>query len=332
MELAGAILDITSFAIDTGVTTGKIAVAAAPLKRQCHVEISNESKCYSLCNPSLHTRSGFSAEPLPPKIDPLGLGEALFVKAPVVARGAVGVFTYDLLNNSTRCYEGKIAVMYKVPFDLNINRIEYAIGVFASGTECNKQLFRQMSQNTGKNFIKGKAKNTSLTYSGEFLTIRATMSTNYTPAMKIQAHPGMEHVKTAFDIGSTALGGVNKAYGFGKETAKKEGTDRKCSVTISNETSCYILCNPRATHSPGAVGVFTYDLCDNSTGKFTGRMAVMYKVPDLKVKTIAYAVGVVDESTECNSKLFRRMSKATSDPLFTKGRLKGPVSLTEVTL
>ncbi|KAJ0058205.1 hypothetical protein NL108_009086, partial [Boleophthalmus pectinirostris] len=132
-----------------------------------------------------YTRSGLCSVPLPPMIESMTSGEARFTKAPVVARGAVGVFTYDLLNNCTRSCTGKIAVMYKVPFDLNMQRIEYAIGFFDTDTPCNKELFRKMSRSTDPSFVKGKAKSGSLTHKGDTVTVRAAMSTSCSAVMRI---------------------------------------------------------------------------------------------------------------------------------------------------
>lgn len=135
---------------------------------------------------SVHTESGRCVIPFPPTIPTSSTGDAMFSKTPNTARGSVGIFTYDLLNIPTNESTEKIAIMYNVPFDLNLKSNAYALGVFNISTECNRHLFREMSKKTNPKFIKGKAKGPSLTHKSDSVTIRATMSNCSTPVMKVQ--------------------------------------------------------------------------------------------------------------------------------------------------
>ncbi|KAJ0058196.1 hypothetical protein NL108_009073 [Boleophthalmus pectinirostris] len=81
---------------------------------------------------------------------------------------------------------GRMAVMYKVPFDRCIKHNAYALGVVDKSTECNKELFRRMSKNTDLAFSREKAKGSSLTHSSELVTIRANMSNCPTATIKIE--------------------------------------------------------------------------------------------------------------------------------------------------
>lgn len=151
------------------------------------------SKCWSIfdspacfCVSSVYTDSGFCQEPLPPTLSPSESGRVLFVKTPHAARGSVGVFTYDLHNQSTKQYDGKVAVMFSNPYDFNLYSNWYAVGVFDKSTKCDKSLFEEMYYNSEREFVRVKAKECSLTYKGESVTIRATISDSYTPVIKIQ--------------------------------------------------------------------------------------------------------------------------------------------------
>lgn len=135
---------------------------------------------------SVHTESGRCVVPFPPHIPPSATGDATFSKTPNTARGSVGIFTYDLLNNTTNKSTEKMAVMYNVPFNLNLKSNAYALGVFDVSSECDRHLFQEMSKKTSPKFIKGKAKGPSLTHKSESVNIRATMCDCSTPVIKIQ--------------------------------------------------------------------------------------------------------------------------------------------------
>ncbi|XP_042248853.1 DELTA-sagatoxin-Srs1a-like [Thunnus thynnus] len=157
-----------------------------PTHRQCSIEIENKCSGYTLCNPRVHTVSGFCETPLPPTLGPAESGSALFIKTPQTACGSVGVFTYDLLNGSTKQYDGKIAVMFSNPYDFNLYSNWYAVGVFDMGKTCDPDLYKEMYKNAEKGFVRGKAKGPSLTHTSNRVTIRATMSDSYQPVIKVQ--------------------------------------------------------------------------------------------------------------------------------------------------
>uniref|UniRef100_A0A8P4JX45 Uncharacterized protein n=1 Tax=Dicentrarchus labrax TaxID=13489 RepID=A0A8P4JX45_DICLA len=165
---------------------GESIAKIIPTQRKCTVEIANESSSYSLCNPRVHIESGRCTVPLPPSIQPNSTGEALFAKTPNTAQGSVGILTYDLLNNTTKTSSNKMAVLYQVPFNLKLKSKMYAVGIFDISTECNRDLFREMSKNTNTTFVRGKAKGPSLTHKSQNVTIMAAMSNCHEPVMKVQ--------------------------------------------------------------------------------------------------------------------------------------------------
>ncbi|XP_040917647.1 DELTA-sagatoxin-Srs1a-like [Toxotes jaculatrix] len=154
--------------------------------RQCSIEVQNKCAGYSLGNPRVHTVSGSCEKPLPPTLGPSESGSALFIKTPHTACGSVGVFTYDLLSESTRQYRGRVAVMFSVPYDFNLYSNWYAVGVFGLDMHCDKHLYEMMYYNAERGFVRGKAKGPSLTHKGNDVTIRATMSDSYQPVIKVQ--------------------------------------------------------------------------------------------------------------------------------------------------
>ncbi|XP_078017569.1 uncharacterized protein LOC144458616 [Epinephelus lanceolatus] len=185
MQLGDGI-ELVNGAVGGGYTAAKDIAKALPTHRQCEVHITNECASYSLRNPSVHIKSGRCLIPFPPTIQPSATGEAKFAKIPKKACGSVGIFTFDLFNNATKQCTEKIAVMYKVPFNLKAKSNAYAVGVFDINTECNNELFFEMSKKTNTTFVRGLAKGPSLTHKGDTVTIAATMSDCHTPYMKVE--------------------------------------------------------------------------------------------------------------------------------------------------
>ncbi|XP_022607890.1 DELTA-actitoxin-Aeq1b-like isoform X2 [Seriola dumerili] len=154
--------------------------------RQCSIELQNKSSMFTLCNPHVHTVSGSCDAPFPPTLGPSESGGALFVKSPHAACGSVGVFTYDLLSESTQQYRGRVAVMFSVPYDFNLYSSWFAVGVFGLDTHCDQHLYETMYYNTERGFVRGKAKGPSLSHRGSHVTVRATMSDSYRAVLKVQ--------------------------------------------------------------------------------------------------------------------------------------------------
>lgn len=79
----------------------------------------------------------------------------------------------------------RLAVFFKVPYDLNIRKNEYAVGLLDVVRECDKNLYKHMATNTDLTVVRGQAKGPSLTFTGKDVTIRATMSENHAPVIKV---------------------------------------------------------------------------------------------------------------------------------------------------
>ncbi|XP_033501544.1 uncharacterized protein LOC117268903 [Epinephelus lanceolatus] len=163
-------------AVDAALFTADLL----PTHCQCSIEITNKSSNYTLCNPS-----GYCAKPLPPSIDPTSSGNALFTKTANAARGAVGVFTYDLLDKSTKESTEKIAVMFSVPYDYNLYSNWYALGIFEKSKECDHNLYYHMYNNTDHTFVRKKA-GLSVSHRKDRVAIMTSMADSYQPVMKIE--------------------------------------------------------------------------------------------------------------------------------------------------
>lgn len=131
-------------------------------------------------------KSGQCSVPLPPSIGPAKSGEALFIRTPNKANGSVGICTYNLLGISTQNSSGKLAVLFKVPFNQKRTPSTYAVGIVDASKECNLDLFDEMSKGTNATFVRGQAKGPSLTHVSQNVTITATMSDNNEAVMKVE--------------------------------------------------------------------------------------------------------------------------------------------------
>lgn len=134
----------------------------------------------------VYIKSGQCSAPLPPGIQSTVTGEALFIKTPKTAGGSVGIFTYDLLDISTKNSSEKMAVLFKVPFNRKQKPNMYAVGIFDISKDCDSDLFNEMSNNKTSTFVRGNAKGPSLTHKGQNVTIEGTMSDSYESVLKLQ--------------------------------------------------------------------------------------------------------------------------------------------------
>ncbi|XP_071387936.1 DELTA-thalatoxin-Avl1a-like isoform X2 [Centroberyx affinis] len=154
--------------------------------RQCTIDIENGCSNYVLCSPRGFYRSGSCTKPLPLTVGPSKSESAVFSKSPFRLTGAVGVITYDLLNNQTNEVAEKLAVMFSVPFDFNLYSNCYAVGIFDMSKDCDEKLFHEMYKNEQRSFIRGEAKGPYLTYRSHDINITATMTDTSKPVMKVQ--------------------------------------------------------------------------------------------------------------------------------------------------
>ncbi|CAI5657825.1 unnamed protein product [Oreochromis niloticus] len=156
--------------------------------RQAAIHITNRTKGYLLFNPSLHLVSGLCQIPLPATLGPSECDIALFSKTDGTARGSVGVFTYDLYDESTKTADKKIAVMFSVPFDYGLYSNWYAVGVFDKDTNCDYDLYYKMYYSVERGFVRGNADGHALTYTDEDVTVKSSMTNLSVATLKVDVH------------------------------------------------------------------------------------------------------------------------------------------------
>uniref|UniRef100_A0A8C7Y586 Actinoporin-like protein n=1 Tax=Oryzias sinensis TaxID=183150 RepID=A0A8C7Y586_9TELE len=160
--------------------TKSVEAIAAEVKssRSVTVEITNlTNNCY-LLNPKVHLEHGFSYNPPQPSVRPLKTEVCTFTKSSGAATGSVGVLTYDLFDRRQKCHMESLAIMFSVPWDYNLYKNWFAVGIHMKGCNCDKDLFKQMYYEKNERdhgFVRAEATGSGINYVGDYLDIKATM-------------------------------------------------------------------------------------------------------------------------------------------------------------
>ncbi|XP_058862137.1 uncharacterized protein LOC131703174 [Acipenser ruthenus] len=171
------------------MAAGSRALTAEEISRNIqtnrNITISIENNCdFCLTNPRTYTFSGYNVDPPQPTINAKTTAVCSFSKTNYVARGTVGVLTYDVIknNDAVEC----IAMMFSVPFDYNLYKNMFAIGSFSVGTSCDNALYIRMYQEWVDGFIRGQATDGIIKFTGKAIEIKATMSPAGRSIMKVE--------------------------------------------------------------------------------------------------------------------------------------------------
>lgn len=136
--------------------------------------------------------SGNTFIPPQPTVRPRKTEVCNFSKTSAKASGAVGVLTYDLYEMSRNDYIETVAIMFSVPYDNNMYKNWFAVGIYSKGKECDEALYKEMYYNkeeTNKEqtgFVRQDANGSSITYEGKYLDIKAAMSPLGRAIMKVE--------------------------------------------------------------------------------------------------------------------------------------------------
>ncbi|CAI5670197.1 unnamed protein product [Oreochromis niloticus] len=153
--------------------------------RLATIHITNRTKGYILRNPRSYIFSGYCLTPLPTSLGPSECDVALFCKTEGTACGSVGVFTYDLYDESKNTADKKIAVMFSVPFDYSLYSNWYAVGGFDRQTNCDYDLYVKMYYSDERGFVRGKADVNDLTYTVNDVTVKSSMTNSNVATLKV---------------------------------------------------------------------------------------------------------------------------------------------------
>ncbi|KAK6291040.1 hypothetical protein J4Q44_G00385610 [Coregonus suidteri] len=167
--------------------SAEAVVANLSSKRNVTIEITNLTNNYCLINPKVFLESGDTYNPPQPTVRPLKTDVCTFSKSSAKATGSVGVLTYDLFERSRNDYIETVAFMFAVPWDYNIYKNWFAVGIFNKGRACDESLYKEMYyEKNQKGFIREEANGSGINYEGNYLDIKATMSPMGRAIMKVE--------------------------------------------------------------------------------------------------------------------------------------------------
>lgn len=113
-----------------------------------------------------------------------------FTKSSSSATGATGVLMYDLLGRSSGGGPPEsLAIMFSVPWDYNLYKNWFAVGIYKSDRSCDKELFKEMyyeNKQKEHGFVREEATGSGINYVGANHDVKATMNPLATAIMKVE--------------------------------------------------------------------------------------------------------------------------------------------------
>lgn len=133
--------------------------------------------------------SGFVFSPPQPTIRASNTELCSFTKDDNTATGAVGVFTYQMLDvHNGNCSE-LLAVMFSVPFDYTLYKNWLGVGILEHMQACDKKLYDLMYYSSDfANFVRQEASGSGVKYTGKTVQVRACMSDVGKAIMKLELY------------------------------------------------------------------------------------------------------------------------------------------------
>ncbi|KAK9535394.1 hypothetical protein VZT92_007777 [Zoarces viviparus] len=172
------------------MTESAEAVAAdVRSKRSVTIEIGNVTNNYCLINPKVYLENGETYNPPQPTVRPLKTEVCTFSKSGGKATGSIGVLTYDLFERSQNDYIETLAIMFSVPWDYNLYKNWFAVGLYKKGRNCDKALYKEMYYEKKQHelgFVREEAVGSGINYVGQYLDVKATMSPLENSIMKVE--------------------------------------------------------------------------------------------------------------------------------------------------
>ncbi|KAL2101277.1 hypothetical protein ACEWY4_003038 [Coilia grayii] len=183
--------------------TAEAVAADVGTRRNVTIEINNLTNNYCLLNPRVFLDSGETYNPPQPTVRPLKAEVCSFSKNKAKATGSVGVMTYDLFERSRNDYVETLAIMFSIPWDYNLYKNWFAVGIYPKGRACDEALYKEMYYDKKqKDFVREQANGSGIDYVGNHLDVRATMSPMGKAIMKVEVWdkllvPGFNYAQQA---------------------------------------------------------------------------------------------------------------------------------------
>lgn len=137
----------------------------------------------------VYLENGETYNPPQPTVRPLMIEVCTFTKSSGSATGSIGVLTYDLFERSRNDYIETLAIMFSVPWDYNLYKNWFAVGIYKKGRNCDKDLYKQMyyeKKQKEHGFVREESTGSGINYVGDHLDIKATMNALGKSIMKVE--------------------------------------------------------------------------------------------------------------------------------------------------
>lgn len=156
-------------------------------RRSVTIEINNLTNQYCLLNPRVFLDSGEIFNPPQPSVRPLKTEVCTFSKSSKQATGSVGVLTYDLFERTCNAHTETVAIMFSVPWDYNLYKNWFAVGLYDKGRTCDEALYKEMYYDkTQQHFKRTEGTGSGLVHVGAKLDVLCTMSPLGRAIMKVE--------------------------------------------------------------------------------------------------------------------------------------------------
>lgn len=137
----------------------------------------------------VYLENGETYNPPQPTVRPLMTEVCTFTKSSGKATGSIGVLTYDLFERTQNHYIESLAIMFSVPWDYNLYKNWFAVGIYEKGRECDKALYKELYYEKNQKehgFVREEATGSGINYVGNYLDVKATMSPLENAILKVE--------------------------------------------------------------------------------------------------------------------------------------------------
>lgn len=137
----------------------------------------------------VYLENGETYNPPQPSVRSMMSECCTFTKSGSSATGAIGVLMYDLCQTSSKAIYESLAIMFSVPWDYNLYKNWFAVGLYKKGRACDHALYKEMyyeKKQKEHGFAREEAVGSGINYVGNYLDVRATMCPLENAIMKVE--------------------------------------------------------------------------------------------------------------------------------------------------
>lgn len=126
--------------------------------------------------------------PPQPSVRPMMTECCTFTKSSSSPTGACGVLMYDIIGRLNTGATESLAIMFSVPWDYNLFKNWFALGIYKQERSCDGELFKEMYKGEEQNhdFVRAEAVGSGINYVGANHDIKATMTSLGKAIMKVE--------------------------------------------------------------------------------------------------------------------------------------------------